>query len=84
MSFRIKDSYKAKHWLLIDEGIGLNRYNDFKTFIEYSNDMDDIYGNIKEYNLNKFTEKSYSLLVNDTTLAIGDLFDFRCKCLERI
>ena len=84
MNFRIKDSYKAKDWLLIDEGIGPNRYNDFKTFIEYSNDMDDIYGNIKEYNLNKFTEKSYSLLVNHTTLATGNLFDFRCKYLQRI
>ena len=27
--------------------------NDFKAFIEYSNDMDDIYQNIEEYNPNK-------------------------------
>ena len=27
--------------------------NDSKVFIEYSNDMDDIYKNIEEYNTNK-------------------------------
>ena len=27
--------------------------NDSKTFIEYSNDMNDIYNNIEEYNSNK-------------------------------
>ena len=27
--------------------------NDFKAFIEHSNDMDDIYKNVEEYNSNK-------------------------------
>ena len=32
---------------------GLKHFNDSKAFIEYSNDMDDIYKNIEEYNPNK-------------------------------
>ena len=35
------------------EGVGAKHFNDSKTFIEYSNDMDDIYKNIEEYNPNK-------------------------------
>ena len=40
------------HQLLINnrEGTGLKYLNDSKAFIEYSNDMNDIYKNIKEYN----------------------------------
>ena len=30
---------------------GLNHYDDHKAFIEHSNDMQDIFKNIKEYNL---------------------------------
>ena len=50
-----KDPYEAKCQLLIDqrESEGLNYLNDSKVFIEYSNDMDDIYENIAEYNSNK-------------------------------
>ena len=45
------DPYKAKHQLLIEEreSTGLKYLNDSKAFIEYSNDMDDIYENIEEY-----------------------------------
>ena len=32
---------------------GLNHINDLKAFIEYSNDMQDVYENIEEYNLVK-------------------------------
>ena len=32
---------------------GLKYLNDSKVFIKYSNDMDDIYKNIAEYNSNK-------------------------------
>ena len=47
-----KDPYKAKYQFLINkqESTGLKHFNDFKAFIEYSNDMDDIYKNIGEYN----------------------------------
>ena len=50
-----KDPYEAKYQLLINkrESTGLKYLNDSKAFIEYSNDMDDIYKNIEEYNPNK-------------------------------
>ena len=35
------------------DGAGIKYLNDSKAFIEYSNYMDDIYKNIKEYNPNK-------------------------------
>ena len=50
-----KGPYEAKHHFLINkqESTGLKHLNDSKAFIEYSNDMDDIYKNIEEYNPNK-------------------------------
>ena len=50
-----KDPSKAQYQLLISktESTGLNYLNESKAFVEYSNDMDDIYKGIKEYNLNK-------------------------------
>ena len=55
INFYVKDPYKAKYQLLINktESIGLKYLNDSKAFIEYLNDMDDIYNNIKECNPNK-------------------------------
>ena len=35
------------------ESTGLKDFDDPKAFIEYSNDMEDIYKNIEEYNLAK-------------------------------
>ena len=35
------------------KGVGLEEFNNSKGFFEYSNDMDDIYGNIEEDNPNK-------------------------------
>ena len=32
------------------EGAGIKHFNSFKVLFEYSNDMDDIYKNIGEYN----------------------------------
>ena len=32
---------------------GLKHFNDSKVFIEYSNDIDDIYKNVEEYNPKK-------------------------------
>ena len=45
-----KDPSKAKYQLLINkrESTCLKHLNDSKAFIEYSNDMDDIYKNIEE------------------------------------
>ena len=50
-----KDPYEAKYQYLINkrEGVGINHFNDPKAFIEYSNDMHDVYGNINDYNPDK-------------------------------
>ena len=50
-----KDPNEAKYQLLINEreSTGLKNLNDSKVFIKYSNDMDDIYKNIEDYNPNK-------------------------------
>ena len=48
------------------ESTGLGYLNDSKAFIEYSNDMDDIYKNIEEYNPNK---KQKILIVFDDIIA---------------
>ena len=45
--------YEVKYQLLINKRKRLNFLNDSKAFIEYSNDMDDIYKNIEEPNPNK-------------------------------
>ena len=51
----ITGPFGANYQLLIDkrESAGFKYLNDSKAFIEYSNDMDDIYKNIQEYNPNK-------------------------------
>ena len=50
-----KDLYEAKYQYLINkrEGVGIDYFKDPKTFIEYSNDMRDVYENIDEYNPDK-------------------------------
>ena len=50
-----KDPYKSKYKFLIDkiESTGLKHFNDPKAFIEYSNDMQEVYENIEEYNIDK-------------------------------
>ena len=50
-----KDPYEAKYQLFINkkESPGLMCFNGSESFIEYLNDMDDIYKNIEENNLNK-------------------------------
>ena len=50
-----KDPYEAKYQFLINkqENTDLKHINDSKAYIEYSNDMDDVYENIEECNPNK-------------------------------
>ena len=50
-----KDLYEAKYQLLISkrESRGIKYLNGSKAFIEYIDDMDDIYKKIEEYNPNK-------------------------------
>ena len=50
-----KDPYKVKYQFLINkrECMGLKHFNDPKAFIEYWNNMQDVYENIEEYNIGK-------------------------------
>ena len=47
-----KDPYEKKYQYLINkcEKVGINHFNGPKAFIEYSNDMQDVYKNIEDYN----------------------------------
>ena len=51
----LKIRIKKKYQFLIKEreSTGLKHFNDPKAFIEYSNDMQDVYKNIDEYNVDK-------------------------------
>ena len=62
-----KDLHEAKYQFLINkrENTDLNHFNDSKAFIKYSNDEDDIYENIEEYNPNK---KRKTLIVFDNII----------------
>ena len=66
--FYAKDPYEAKYQFLITkrESAGLKHFNDSKAFIGYSNDMQDVYKNIKEYNIGK---KHKILIVFDYMIA---------------
>ena len=50
-----KDPYEAKYQYLINkrESVGLSHFNDPKAFNQYSNEMQDVYKNIDEYNADK-------------------------------
>ena len=63
-----KDPYEAKHQFLIKEreDVETRSFNNSKAFIEYSNDIDDIYRNIEEYTSNK---KRKILIVFDDMIA---------------
>ena len=52
ISLYAKDPYEKKYQYLINkrEKVGLDHSNDAKAFMEYSNDMQDVYKNIEEYN----------------------------------
>ena len=47
-----KDPYESKYQYLINkrESVGINHFNDSKAFIDYSNNMHDVYRNIDDYN----------------------------------
>ena len=56
-------------WPTNEKVPALKQFNDSKAFTEYSNDLDDIYKNIKEYNPNK---KGKILIAFDDV--VGDMF----------
>ena len=62
------DPHEAKYQYLINkrESVSINHFNDPKVFIEYSNDMRDVYKNIDEYNLDK---ENKILIVFDDMIA---------------
>ena len=63
-----KDPYEAKYQYLINkrEKVGLDHFKDPRAFIEYSNDMQDVYKNIEDYNPGK---KRKILIVLDDMIA---------------
>ena len=63
-----KDPYESKYQYLINkrEGVGINHFNDPKAFIDYSNDMHDVYENIDDYNPDK---ENKILIVFDDVIA---------------
>ena len=50
-----KDPYETKYQFLINkrENTGSKHFNDPEDFIEYSNNMQDVYKNIEEYKTDK-------------------------------
>ena len=60
-----KDPYEAKYQYLINkrEGVGIDHFNDPEPFIEYSNNMHDVYENIDKHNPNK--EKKILIVFDD-------------------
>ena len=60
-----KYPYEAKYHFLINkwESTDLKHYIDFKAFPEYSDDMDNIYKNIEEYNPKKILKYQPFLMI---------------------
>ena len=63
-----KDLTESKYEFLINnrKNAGIKHFNDSTAFIEYSNDMDDVFGNIDDYNKKR---KRKVLLVFDDMIA---------------
>ena len=63
-----KDPCESQYQYLINkrEGVGINHFKDPKAFIEYSNDMHDVYKNIDDYNPDK---ENKILIVFDDMIA---------------
>ena len=64
-----KDPYEAKYQYLVNkrEKGGLDYFDDPKTFMEYSNNMLDVYKNIEDYNPDK---KIKVLIIFDDMIAV--------------
>ena len=62
-----KDPYEAKYQYLINkhEKVGLDHFNDPKAFMEYSNDILDVYKNIEDYNPIVFDDMIADMINNN-------------------
>ena len=79
-----KDACEAKCQFLINkrESMGLKHFSDPKAFIEYLNDMQDVYKNIDEYTVDKerkillFFDDMIAVMINNEKLnsIVTDLF----------
>ena len=60
-----KDPYEAKYQYLINkrEKVGLDHFNDPRAFIEYLNDIQEVYKNIEDYNPGK--KRKISIVFRD-------------------
>ena len=71
-----KDACEAKCQFLINkrESMGLKHFSNPKAFIEYLNDMQDVYKNIDEYTVDKerktllFFDDMIDVMINDEKL----------------
>ena len=86
-----KDPYEDKYQYLINkkESVGLKHFNDPNAFIEYSNDMHDVYKNIDNYNLHKenkilivFDDMIADMISNKKLNSIVTKLFFRCRKLN--
>ena len=86
-----KDPYEDKYQYLINkrECVGISRLNDPKAFIEYSNDMHNVYKNIDNYNPNKenkilivFDDMIPDMINNKKLNSIVTELFIRCKKLN--
>ena len=60
-----KDQYEAKYQYLINkrEGVAINHFKDLKAFVEYSNDMRNVYRDTDDYNPHKEKKHSSFLMI---------------------
>ena len=82
---------KPQYQFLINkrEDVGIKHLNDSKAFIEYSTQMDDVYNNINDYNLNRkrriltvFDDMIEDIMINKTFQAIIKELFIRCRKLN--
>ena len=88
-----KDLSEPKHEILIQnrENVGIKHFNDPNAFIECSNTMDDVYGNINDYNpgikrkiLVVFDGVIADITINKKFRAIVKELFIRCRKLKLV
>ena len=86
-----KDPYEDKYQYLINkrESVGLKHFNDPKAYIEYLNDMKNVYKNINNYNLGKenkvlivFVDMIADMISNKKLNSIVTELFIRCRKLN--